>query len=220
MSKTMLIIITAVSLAIVTMLVASKNKPKEMTLKQKILKSFYPVLMRVGKKEKMNAPEVNTPVDFYSNKVVLNNESVLDLSIYKGKKIMIVNTASNCGYTGQYASLEKLYNQNKDKMVIIAFPANDFGQQEKGSDETIAKFCKANYGISFPIAKKGVVVKNEDQQQMYKWLTHKELNGWNEKEPTWNFCKYIINEKGELTHFFNSSVEPLGEEIEQALKEN
>ena len=112
MSKTMLIIITAVSLAIVTILVASKNKPKEMTLKQKILKSFYPVLMRVGKKEKINAPVVNTPVDFYSNKVVLNNESVLDLSIYKGKKIIIVNTASNCGYTGQYASLEKLYKQS------------------------------------------------------------------------------------------------------------
>jgi len=217
MSKTKIIIIIAISVIIGAFVAISNQNSKEMTYKQRVLKSFYPMVMWLGKKEKKETKVAISPIDFYSNTIVLNNGSTLDLSIYKGKKILIVNTASNCGFTRQYESLEKLYNKYKDSLVLIAFPSNDFGQQEKGSDETIAKFCKLNYGITFPIAKKGVVVKNDQQQTLYKWLTHKEMNGWNEKEPTWNFCKYIINEKGELTHFFNSAVEPLGEEIEKAL---
>ena len=217
MSKTTIIIIIAISLIIGAFVVISNQNSKEMTFKQRILKSFYPIVMWLGKKEKQQTTVSISPIDFYTNTIVLNDGSTLDLSVYKGKKILIVNTASNCGFTRQYEALEKLYNKHKDSLVLIAFPSNDFGQQEKGSDETIAKFCKLNYGITFPIAKKGVVVKSEDQQQLYKWLTHKESNGWNEKEPTWNFCKYIINDKGELTHFFNSAVEPLGEEIEKAL---
>jgi glutathione peroxidase len=218
MNKTTLIIILTIS-ALVGIVVAITHKnSKEMTFKQRILKTMYPMVMRMSKKEKQEAIISNAPIDFYGNSITLNNGSALNLSVYKGKKILIVNTASNCGFTRQYESLEKLYNKYKDSsLVLIAFPSNDFGEQEKGSDETIAQFCKKNYGISFPIAKKGVVVKTEEQQQLYKWLTHKEMNGWNEKEPSWNFCKYIINEKGELTHFFNSSVEPLGEEIEKAL---
>ena len=217
MNKTTLIIILTISALIALVFAVSYKNSKEMTFKQRILKKIYPMVMRMSRKEKQEAIVSNAPIDFYNNTITLNNGSALNLSVYKGKKIMIVNTASNCGFTRQYESLEKLYNKYKDSLVLIAFPSNDFGEQEKGSDETIAQFCKKNYGISFPIAKKGVVVKTEEQQELYKWLTHKEMNGWNEKEPTWNFCKYIINEKGELTHFFNSSVEPLGEEIEKAL---
>lgn len=133
---------------------------------------------------------------------------------------MIVNTASNCGYTNQYAELQNLYEHFKEKLIIIAFPANDFKEQEKGSNEEIAQFCQMNYGITFPLAKKSKVLKSADQNKVFEWLTHKELNGWNEQEPTWNFSKYLIDEKGHLTHYFDPAVSPLSKEVKAIVNDD
>ncbi|MCK9482010.1 MAG: glutathione peroxidase [Bacteroidia bacterium] len=150
---------------------------------------------------------------FYSLKITLNNGEELDFASLKGKKVLLVNTASKCGYTPQYEGLEKLYEKYKDQLVIIAFPANDFANQESGSNEEIAQFCKANYGVTFPIAMKAGVIKNEAQQEVFKWLTDKKLNGWNDQAPEWNFSKYLVNENGELVSYFKSSVKPFDSQI-------
>ena len=131
---------------------------------------------------------------------------------------MIVNTASNCGYTNQYQELQKLYQTAKENLEIIAFPANDFKEQEKGNDDEIAKFCSINYGVQFPIAKKSSVTKNEDQNNIFSWLTNKQQNGWNDYQPHWNFSKYLINEEGILTHYFHPAISPLSEEVFEAIK--
>jgi glutathione peroxidase len=192
---------------------------KHMTVRQRILKKIYPLIMKMGKsQEKSNKNKVIAPVDFYSLKFTLIDNTEFDCKMLKGKKTIIVNTASDCGFTGQYEALEKLYQQHKDSIFILGFPSNDFGNQEKGNNESIASFCKINYGVSFPIAIKGVVIKNKEQQNIYKWLTDKSQNGWNNQEPTWNFCKYVIDENGQLSHFFNSSINPLGEAMKESLK--
>lgn len=199
---------------------AVNKNTKQMTTKQKILKAFYPLIMWTGKSKKKahyNAAKIKPPADFYSFKIELNNGDVLDMSSFRGKKMLLVNTASDCGFTAQYENLEKLYQQKKEKLVIIGFPANDFAQQEKNNDAQIAQFCKKNYGVEFPLAKKGVVIKNKNQQDIYKWLTDKNLNGWNDKAPTWNFCKYIIDENGILICFLPSAADPLGKEVKAAL---
>ncbi len=139
------------------------------------------------------------------------------LSSYKGKKVVILNTASKCGFTPQYADWEKFYENHKDKIVVLGFPSGNFAGQELGTNEEIASFCKKNYGVSFPMFEKVDVVKNEGQAPLYKWLTTKEMNGWNDKVPTWNFCKYVVNEKGELTHFFASKVKPEDDEFKKAV---
>lgn len=155
----------------------------------------------------------NPSTSFYSLKITLNNGEELDFASLKGKKVLLVNTASKCGYTPQYEGLEKLYEKYKDQLVIIAFPANDFANQESGSNEEIAQFCKANYGVTFPIAMKAGVIKNEAQQEVFKWLTDKKLNGWNDQAPEWNFSKYLVNENGELVSYFKSSVKPFDSQI-------
>lgn len=129
------------------------------------------------------------------------------LSQYKGKKVVIINTASKCGYTPQYADWEAFYEAHKDKIVVLGFPANNFANQESGSNEEIASFCQKNYGVTFPMFEK-VDVVGTNQAPLYKWLTTKSLNGWNEQAPGWNFCKYVVDETGKLTHFFASGVKP------------
>jgi glutathione peroxidase len=113
-----------------------------------------------------------------------------------------------------------LYQRFSNKLEIIAFPANDFKEQEKGNDEEIAQFCKVNFGVTFPLAKKSVVVKSADQNDIFKWLTNKNQNGWNDQPPSWNFSKYLLNEQGELTHYFGPSVSPLSEEVLKAIAES
>jgi glutathione peroxidase len=140
-----------------------------------------------------------------------------NMSDLKGKKIVILNVASQCGYTPQYADWEKFYKANIDKFVVLGFPANNFGEQEPGSNQEIATFCERNYGVTFPILEK-ISVKGADKAPIYRWLTDKKQNGWNEKEPTWNFCKYLVNEKGELTNFFNSDIKPTSAEFLAAIK--
>ena len=127
---------------------------------------------------------------------------------FKGKRMLIVNTASECGYTPQYATLEELHRKYNEKIVVLGFPCNDFGAQEPGSDTSIKDFCQVNYGVSFPLFSK-VHIKGSDRHPLYKWLTDPALNGWNSQEPTWNFCKYLVNENGELLHFFNAASDPL-----------
>ncbi|MCH6199476.1 glutathione peroxidase [Aquiflexum sp. LQ15W] len=141
----------------------------------------------------------------------INGEEV-DFSQYKGKKLLIVNVASKCGYTPQYEDLQKLHEEHGDDVTIIGFPANNFGGQEPGTNEEIKEFCSSKFGVTFQMMDK-VSVKGADKSPLYRWLSDKDMNGWNEKEPTWNFCKYFINEKGELVKFFPSSVKPMDEEI-------
>jgi glutathione peroxidase len=129
------------------------------------------------------------------------------LAQYSGKKILIVNTASECGYTGQYADLQKLQDKYNDKLVVIGVPANDFGGQEPDENHSISEFCQMRFGVEFQLLTKSVVVGKE-KCELYKWLTNKAVNGWNEKEPTWNFCKYLISETGELLCFMDSAVIP------------
>lgn len=196
---------------------------KNMTYRQKLLKTVYPVLMWFTKISGKNTTTLSNKdkqplVSFYSLKMTANDGSEADLSIYKGKKVLLVNTASNCGYTDQYSALQQLYEANKDKLVILGFPANDFKEQEKGSDEEIAQFCKVNYGVTFPLMKKSQVVKGVGQNQVFQWLTDSTKNGWNNKQPSWNFSKYLVNENGVLTHYFGSSVSPMSNEIKEALK--
>jgi glutathione peroxidase len=141
-----------------------------------------------------------------------------DFSQYKGKKILIVNTASECGYTYQYENLEKLYEKYKDKLVLIAFPANNFGQQEPGTNEQIKEFCTTTYNIRFPIMSK-VSVKGDDIAPLFKWLTttpNPDFTG----DIKWNFEKFLIDENGKLIHRFRHKVEPMSEEIIKAIEAN
>lgn len=136
---------------------------------------------------------------------------------YRGKKVLIINVASECGYTPQYADWQKFHEQYGEKVVVIGVPANNFGGQEPGSNKEIASFCQKNYGVQFQLLEK-VSVKGKDQHPLYQWLTKKELNGWNVQEPTWNFCKYLINEKGELVKFFASAIKPTDKEFLAAIQ--
>ncbi len=195
---------------------------KHMTGRQKFLKAIYPVWMWWGKLKGKNATELanqqkQPPVSFYSLKAVLNNNTEMDLASLKGKKVMLVNTASNCGFTNQYDDLQKLYEDNKDHLVVIGFPANDFKEQEKGSDEEIAEFCKLNYGVTFPLMKKSSVIKSSQQNEIFKWLTDSTKNGWNNKTPTWNFTKYIVNEDGILINYFGPSISPMSKDVLEAI---
>ena len=212
----------AVAVAILSVLVyacTTTKSQKNMSTRQNVLKSFYPVLTSVtrffGVNSKVVLPKtVSEPVtSVYTIPFELINGDTADLSAYRGKKIVVVNTASDCGYTGQYEELQKLYAQRKDDIVIIGFPANDFKQQEKGSNEEIASFCKKNYGVDFPLAMKTTVIKSADQHPIFKWLSDQKQNGWNEQAPSWNFSKYIIDEQGKLIGYFDPGVSPLGSDF-------
>lgn len=145
----------------------------------------------------------------------LEGES-LDLATFKGKKILIVNTASKCGFTPQYEDLEKLYETYNDQLVVIGFPANNFMNQEPGSNEEIAEFCERNYGVSFPMSEK-ISVKGKDMEPIYQWLTKKEYNGVKDSKIKWNFNKFLIDENGNLMEYFGSSVKPMSSEITKYL---
>ncbi|SNS51250.1 glutathione peroxidase [Belliella buryatensis] len=151
--------------------------------------------------------------DFTLNDIDGNS---VDFAQFKGKKLLLVNVASKCGYTPQYADLQKLNEEYGDQVVILGFPANNFGGQEPGTNEDIKQFCSANYGVTFQMFDK-ISVKGADKHPLYRWLSDKDLNGWNDKEPSWNFCKYFIDENGELKKFFPSSVNPMDDEIIQLI---
>ena len=152
----------------------------------------------------------------YDFKVPALDGSTIDFSKFKGKKILIVNTASECGYTPQYADLQKLYEAHKSNLVIVGFPANNFGGQEPGTNTEIKEFCKKNYGVTFPMAAK-VSVKGDDIHPLFKWLTTKSENGVTDAEIKWNFTKFLLDEKGKLIAVFPSKVNPNSEEITKYL---
>jgi glutathione peroxidase len=149
----------------------------------------------------------------YDFKVPALNGGTIDLSTYKGKKLLIVNTASKCGFTPQYADLEKLYDKYKDKLVIVGFPANDFGGQEPGTNAEISEFCKKNYGVTFPLAAKSDVV-GENTSPLFKYLTEEAVKmGTPAPVIKWNFTKFLIDENGKLLGVYNSKITPMSEEI-------
>ena len=159
----------------------------------------------------IHTDQSSTPT-IYSYKVNSIDGKEMDLAQFKGKKILIVNVASECMYTPQYADLEQLYEMYKDKLVIIGFPSNDFFGQEPGSNEQIQQFCTNSYKVTFPMAAK-ITVKGKNMAPIYQWLTKKKLNGVEDSEVSWNFNKYLINEEGEYVAHFKSKVEPLDPSI-------
>jgi glutathione peroxidase len=136
----------------------------------------------------------------YDFKITSLDGQVIDFALYKGKKLLIVNTASKCGKTPQYADLQKLHEQHGDKVIVLGFPANNFLWQEPGSNEEIASFCERNYGVTFQMFEK-ISVKGSDKHPLYAWLEAK-----TGKTPDWNFAKYLVSEDGNTVTFFNSSV--------------
>lgn len=223
--KKFLIVIIIVIVAFASYVEIVNINTKNMTYRQKVLKAFYPALMWLnkltGSKTKEEKQEIlkAPPVSFYTLSTPLGDGSALNFETLKGKKVLLVNTASNCGYTPQYEALQRLSEKYKEQLVIIGFPANDFKEQEKGNDADIASFCKLNFGVSFPLASKSVVVKTTQQNPVFNWLTHAAQNGWNEQAPSWNFSKYLINEEGILTHYFDPAIDPMSDAIVKAIGE-
>jgi glutathione peroxidase len=176
------------------------------------MKLFYALALFMGSFFGMNetktAPkdDINSKpqIPVYGIKMKTIEGDTIDFSVYKGKKLLIVNVASKCGFTKQYESLEKLHKLYGSEIIVLGFPSDDFKHQEPGSDEEIKNFCSLNYNVTFQLFSK-IHVVGAEQCELYKWLSNKELNGWNSQQPTWNFCKYLINEQGELVKFFPSA---------------
>ena len=170
-----------------------------------------------GKKDKgVDLTNKSKSIYDYSINLIDGKEELMDK--YKGKKILFVNVASKCGYTPQYQGLQELYEKYNEKIEIIGFPANDFLWQEPAKNDEIKSFCSVNYGVTFPIIEKTVVKKSKDQHPIYTWLSHSDLNGWNDSAPSWNFYKYLVDEKGKLIEIFPSKIKPLDSEIVDLIK--
>ena len=148
----------------------------------------------------------------------LNSEEVLKFSEFKGKKILIVNVASKCGFTPQYEGLEKLYELYSDKLVVVGFPCNQFLYQEPGSELEIQTFCTSTYNVKFPMTEK-INVKGSDQHPIYKFLTSKELNGLGDFSVSWNFNKFLLDEEGKLVAYYGSKTKPLDQELLNAIEQ-
>lgn len=187
-----------------------------------MFKLLIPAALLISCAAKNNTPAManDTPAateavankSIYGFKVTALDGGTIDFATFKGKKILIVNTASECGFTPQYEGLEKLYEKYKDKLVIVGFPANNFGSQDPGTNDEIGAFCKKNYGVTFPMAAK-ISVKGDDAAPIYKWLCHKSENGVLDAEVGWNFNKFLLDENGKLLAHFESKVTPMSEEI-------
>jgi glutathione peroxidase len=176
-----------------------------------VIFSFSFLFSFFSKKNSIDISSLSNSIYDYSYVDIDGKE--IHFSEYKNKKIMIVNVASKCGYTPQYEGLQKLHEEYGDEIEILGFPANDFLWQEPGKNNDIKNFCSTKYGVTFTIFQKTVVKKNKKQNPIYAWLSHKELNGWNDNNPSWNFCKYLIDENGKLVNFYPSKVKPLSDEI-------
>ena len=149
---------------------------------------------------------------FYDLSAIDIDGNLVDFSSFIGKKVLIVNVASKCGYTSQYKDLQELHNRYNEKITILAFPSNNFGFQEPGSNDQIEEFCETNFGIKFQLFEKSDV-RGKNSNNVYKWLSSIDDNGWNDKSPRWNFFKYLIDERGSLKAVYSSNVNPLDKEI-------
>lgn len=176
---------------------------------------------QIKSKKTMESAEKNKVMktqNIYQFKVNDIEGNEFDFATLKGKKIMVVNTASECGLTPQYEQLQKLYSEYKDKnFVIVGFPANNFGAQEPGNNKEIKAFCTKNYGVTFPMMEK-ISVKGDDMHPLYHFLTEKAKNGLEDNQVEWNFQKYLINEKGELENVISPRVLPNDKEITDWIK--
>lgn len=153
-------------------------------------------------------PSMGQSNDFYAFVVKDIDGNEFSFSELKGKKVMIVNVASKCGYTPQYEQLQEVYEKYKDQnFIIVAFPANNFMHQEPGTNQEIKQFCSVNYGVTFPVMSK-ISVKGDDMSEVYKWLTTKELNGLRDSSVKWNFQKYLISEEGKLEAVIKPKIKP------------
>lgn len=177
------------------------------------LLSFVVLTHSCGKVVSNPNPAQNSGMNsFYDLKANTLDGKPFDFSNLKGRTVLIVNTASECGYTPQYEALQTLSTTYAAKLTVIGFPCNDFGGQEPGSAQEIQSFCAKNYGVTFPMMEK-VSVKGAAAHPVYQWLTDPAKNGWNSEKPNWNFCKYLISPEGKLLNFFGSAVKPMSEEI-------
>ncbi|MBC7451434.1 MAG: glutathione peroxidase [Cytophagales bacterium] len=148
----------------------------------------------------------------YDIQVVTLSGKPYDLNTLKGKKILIVNTASKCGNAPQYKDLQKMNAKYGDQVVVLGFPCNDFGGQEFTASDEISAFCKKNYGVTFQMFEK-IIIKGPNKHPLYDWLTDPAKNGWNSEAPTWNFCKYLIDENGELIKYYGPGIIPSTKEV-------
>ncbi|WP_417603453.1 glutathione peroxidase [Owenweeksia hongkongensis] len=161
----------------------------------------------------INTENTMGEMSFYDFKTKTLMGEEFDFSNLKGKRVLIVNTASECGFTPQYEQLQELYKEfGGEKFTVIGFPSNDFGKQEPGSNEEIATFCEKNYGVTFPMMDK-TPVKGDDQHEVYSWLTHKDQNGVDDAKVSWNFNKFLVDENGKWVAHYGSKTSPLDEEI-------
>lgn len=164
-----------------------------------------------------SSPKTDPIESIYDIKINALNGDKIDLSDYKDKYLLIVNVASECGFTGQYEDLQKLYETYKDKLMIIGVPCNQFGGQEPGTAMEIQNFCKINYGVTFLMTEK-VDVKGNGQHPLYQWLTQKSKNGASSSSVKWNFQKYLIGKNGEFKDYFLSITNPMSDKITKHLK--
>ena len=160
--------------------------------------------------------KTSTHKSLYDIKINSLVKEPVDLSSFKGKKILFVNVASKCGFTHQYKKLQKLYEEYSNKLTVVGVPCNQFGGQEPGSSEEIKTFCEINYGVSFPILEK-INVKGNNQHPLYTWLTQKAENGKKNSTVQWNFQKYLVDENGELIDFYHATTSPTSSKIRRHL---
>ena len=157
------------------------------------------------------------PMSIYDISINNIEGSEISLSDYKGKYILFVNVASNCGFTRQYKDLQQLYDQNSDKLVVIGIPCNQFGAQERGTEKEISIFCSEKYNVTFPMTEK-IYVRGFNQHPLYKWLTSKELNGRKNSSVKWNFQKYLVDKNGNLIDYWYSLTNPMSSKITNYIK--
>lgn len=177
-----------------------------------ILLIFTSLFQSCAQEKKNNIKLIN----MYDIKINSLTGEKIDLNQFKGKKILFVNVASECGFTPQYKDLQKLHELYKDKLVVIGLPCNQFGEQESGTSTQIKSFCEKNYGVDFLMTEK-IDVKGENQHPLYAWLTKKEMNGVMDSSVKWNFQKYLVDENGKLIDVFYSITEPLSDKIVKLL---
>jgi len=171
------------------------------------LKAFVGTLTTTDKNIKQNATE-----SLYSIAINSLQGHSIDLSEFKGKKILFVNVASQCGFTPQYRELQELSDTFKDNLVVIGVPCNQFGKQEPGNSDEIQEFCEVNYGVSFLITEK-IDVKGSQQHPLYAWLTTKSINGRQNSSVKWNFQKYLVHDEGQFLDYFYSITKPMNARI-------
>ena len=189
-------------------------------MRHALRKFLYPLIRRIMPSFRLNTPgnlPITPPVSVYALPVQAMDGSITTLATYRGRKILVVNTASECGFTPQYAELQSLHEAHADRIAVLAFPCNQFGGQEPGSNEEIVEFCKKNYGVTFPLADK-VDVKGTNTAAIYQWLTQKSKNGVLDASISWNFNKFLLDENGKMIAYYPSNVKPDSEAILSNLK--